>query len=139
MPMKPESLLDTNVVLRHVLNDNPDHSPRATALIAAIQQGERIVRLADTVIFETVYVLEKFYRISRSEIRDGLQPLLDLPGIVLPGKQIYQEVFGLWVREPSLSFADCYHLFFAQHHHLSSIISFDRKLGRKTSIVRVEP
>ena len=137
--MEPDAFLDTNIPLRHVLQDHPDHSPRATALIDAIEQGKRAVRLADTVVFEAVFTLEKTYRVPRTEIRDALQPILDLPGVVLPGKRVFREVFDLYAREPALSFADCYHLILTKQLGLSQILSFDQKLGRMPGITRTEP
>ena len=35
------SLLETNPILRHVLDDLPDQSPRAHALVARIERGRR--------------------------------------------------------------------------------------------------
>jgi hypothetical protein len=49
----------------------------------------------DTVIFEAAFALEKTYRVPRPVIRAGLQPILELPGVVLPGKRLYVAVFDL--------------------------------------------
>jgi predicted nucleic acid-binding protein len=136
---QPDAFLDTNVLLRHLLQDHLDHSPRATALNAAIERGERTVRTTDTVVFETAFTLEKTYRVPRIEIRDNLQPILDLSGIVLPGKRIFVEVFSLYVDHSGLSFADCYHAALTRRLRLGSIISFDQRLGRVPGITRVEP
>ncbi len=135
----PDALLDTNVLLRHVLADHLDHSPRTTALIAAIERGERAVRLADTVVFAAAFTLEKTYGAPRAAVRDALQPLLDLPGMVLPGKRVYAQVFELWTREPGLSFADCYHLCLARQLGLPAILSFDRKVNRLPGVAPIEP
>lgn len=70
--------LDTNLFLRHLTQDHPDHSRRATALWHRIADGEETVELADTVVFETVFTLQQFYRLSRMEIRDGVLPLLTI-------------------------------------------------------------
>lgn len=137
--MDPDALLGTNVLLRHLPRDHLDHSARATALIVAIERGERAVRLTDTVLFEAIYTLEKFYGAPRLTIRDALSPILDLPGIVLPGKRVYASVFTLWLREPALSFADCYQLCLARQLGLPAIISFDRKLNRLPDVARIEP
>jgi predicted nucleic acid-binding protein len=137
--VEPDAFVDTNVLLRHVLQDHDDHSRRATALVTAVEQRRRAVRLADTVVFETVFTLEKTYRVPRAEIRDALQPILELPDVILPGKRIYREVFDLYVRERSLSFADCYHLILARQLKLGAILSFDQKLGRVPGIERIEP
>lgn len=137
--MTPDALLDTNVLLRHVLHDHPDHSPRSTALIEAIERGDRVVRITDTVVFETVFTLESFYSVSRTVIHETLQPIIALSGIVLPGKRIYHDVFALWIRNAGLSFAHCFHLCTAKHLGLPAIISFDRKLNRLPGVVREEP
>jgi len=38
------------------------------------------------VIFETVFTLERTYKQSKEAIRNTFLPLIELPGIVLPGK-----------------------------------------------------
>ncbi len=46
------SFLDTNVFLRHLLQDDPDRSSKASAFLKRIEEGEVKVRTAETVIFE---------------------------------------------------------------------------------------
>jgi predicted nucleic acid-binding protein len=76
--------LDTNIFLRHLRQDHAEFSPRATALLHRIEQGYLKVRTADTVIFETVFTLERVYGQPKEAIRDAFLPLIELPGIVLP-------------------------------------------------------
>ena len=94
-------LLDTNPILRHALDDHPDHSPRSHALFARVEQGQ--VRLR------------------------------------LPGKRAYRQVFDLWVSQPRLSFADCYHVVFVQRHKLAAIVTFDQDFDRVPGLTRREP
>jgi uncharacterized protein len=68
-------------------------SPRATALLRRIEQGAVKVRTADTVIFEAVFTLERFYKQSKEAIREAFLPLIELPGIELPGKRRFRQVF----------------------------------------------
>src|SRR3990170_1741816 len=100
--------LDTNVLLRHVLGDHPLHSPRATAFLERIEKGEIEAYIADTVIFETVFTLQRQHKQPKARIRAVILPLIELPSIVLPGKRRFREVFDLYV-ELNLSFADAYH------------------------------
>jgi predicted nucleic acid-binding protein len=132
------AFLDTNVILRHLLGDHPEHSPRSTAYLRRVEAGELQVQTADTVIFETVFTLERFYKLKKESIRDVLLPLLDLPGIVLPGKTRFDLVFDLYVKH-NLSFPDAYHATLAQHLGLADILSFDRGFDRVEGIRRVEP
>lgn len=78
--------LDTNILLRHLLQDHPDQFPRSTAYLERIEAGEVQARISNTVIFETVFTLQRTNRRPKEKIRDSLLPLLELPGIILPGK-----------------------------------------------------
>jgi predicted nucleic acid-binding protein len=66
--------LDTNVFVRHFTQDNPAQSPHASSYFQRIEDGEIRVRTEPTVIFETVYLLEKQYKVSRAVVRDGRPP-----------------------------------------------------------------
>jgi predicted nucleic acid-binding protein len=50
--------LDTNIFLRHLRQDHPDHSPHATAFLKRIEEGSVKARTSDTVIFESLYFRE---------------------------------------------------------------------------------
>jgi predicted nucleic acid-binding protein len=130
--------LDTNVLLHHLLQDHPDHSPRATAYVGRIEQGAIRVRIADSVVFEAVFMLSRLYRRSKLEIRDALLPIIDLPNVVLPGKGRFHEVFDVYV-ELNLSIVDAYHAVLMKRLGLHEILSFDRGLDRVAGIRRVEP
>src|SRR5919106_4250299 len=110
--------LDTNILLRHLLQDDPDQSPRASDFLKRIEEGSVKVRTSDTVIFETVFTLQKAYRQPKKAIGDALLPLIELPGIVLPGKRRYHKVFSLYV-EGNLPFADAYHAMLMEQLNLT--------------------
>ena len=130
--------LDTNILLRHLRQDIPHQSPQATAFIERIEQGEQQVRTAVTVVFETVSTLQRCYKAAKADIRANLLPILELPGIVLPGKRRFRRVFDLYV-SANIAFADAYHAVLMQQWKLTEIVSFDRELDRVPGIKRVEP
>jgi uncharacterized protein len=132
------AFLDTNVILRHLLGDHIDHSPRATAYLRRIERREISVRVADSVVFETVFTLQRFYLVPKPDIRDNLLPLIDMRGILLPGKRRFRRVFELYVNL-NLSFVDAYHAVVMASLNLNEIVSFDRGLDRLPGIKRVEP
>jgi len=134
----PLPFLDTNVLLRHLLYDHPEHSPRATAYVERVEQGQIRVRTADTVVFETVFTLERRYGQPKAAIRDNLLPLLELPGIILPGKRRLRPAFDLYV-DLNLPFADAYHVALMQQLRLDHIVSFDKDFDRVPGVTRVEP
>lgn len=130
--------VDTNVFLRHLLQDHHDHSPRATLFFDRIEHGGLRVETTATVVFETVFTLQSFYKHPRSLIRDNVLPLLRLPGIALPGKRRFRRAFDLYT-STNLSFADCLHVASAEARKVPEFISFDRGLDRIPGLNRVEP
>jgi predicted nucleic acid-binding protein len=135
--MAPQ-FLDTNILLRHLLQDHPQQSPRATAYLQRIEAGQVQARISDTVVFETVFTLQRTYRRSRASIQAALLPLIELPGIILPGKRRLRQVFDLYVTR-NIAFADAYHAVLMQCLKLEVIVSFDTELDRVTEIRRIEP
>ena len=133
-----EPFLDTNIFLRHLLGDEPQQSPRATAYFEAIDEGRAQAHISDIVIFEVVFTLERGYRRSKAEIQAAVLPILELPGILLPRKRKFREVFRLYV-EQNISFADAYHVVMMQSLNLRQIISFDRDFNRVATVERMEP
>lgn len=130
--------LDTNILLRHLLHDHPEQSPRATAYLARIEQGDIRVRIAETIIFETVFTLQRQYGHPKAAIRDNVLPLIELPNIVLPGKRRFRKVFDMYV-DLNVSFIDAYHAVLMGQLGLDEIVTFDRQFDRVPSISRVEP
>ena len=132
------AFLDTNILLRHLLQDHAEQSPRATAYLARIESGDIRVRIAETVIFETVFTLQRQYGQPKSAIRDILVPLIELPGIVLPGKRRMREVFDMYV-DLNISFVDAYHAALMKRLGLRDIVTFGRQFNRLRGVRRVEP
>ncbi len=131
--------LNTNILIRHLTQDDPTLSPRATAMVRRIQAHELVVRTTATVVFETVFTLQRFYRVPRPVIRQTLFPLLTLRSVRLRGKRRYRRTFDLYVSMPRLSFADCYHVAYMESQGLTELLSFDQYFDRIPTITRKEP
>jgi predicted nucleic-acid-binding protein len=131
-------VLDTNIFIRHLTQDHPDHSPRATAYLQRIQQKALKARLPLVVVFETVYTLQSFYRLPKEQIRSVLLPLIMLPGVVLVGKRRLRKAFDYYITA-NVSFADAYIAVEMEQHGDTQIVSFDRNYDKITGIKRIEP
>lgn len=133
-----EALLDTNVILRHLLQDHPEQSPASTALLARIESGELIGSLTPMAIDEIVWVLSgTTYGFGRDVIREALSAVLELPGLrvtdgpaVIRALQVYAEV--------NVDFIDAYHAALAQSAG-GVIYSFDRDFDRIPGVSRRAP
>ena len=74
-------LLDTNVLLRYLVGDDPPKSARATALMQRVERAQEIVEVSESVLTETVWA-------SRNEIGQKLTTVLSLPGLRVGGRAI---------------------------------------------------
>jgi len=132
------SFLDTNILMRHFTQDNARQSPRASAFLRALALGNHRVRLTDTVIFETVFLLERSYNHPRTAIRKNVLSFLSLPSVVLPGKERFHRVFDHYINA-NVSFADAYHAVVMEDEGITEIVTFDREFDRIPHIRRIEP
>ena len=131
--------VDTNVILRHLLNDHDDHSPRASALFMKVRQGEQTVFCPDTAIFEAVHILTGRARTPRDKTVAALMLLVVLPSFRMDHKESVQDALEFWHEQPALDFADCYHLALTRELGMSQIYTFDKKMDRYPGVERVEP
>lgn len=130
--------LDTNILLRHLLADHPRQSPRATAFLARIERGDIKAHVSELVVFETVFTLQRHYRQAKTSIRDAVLPLLELPGVLMPGKRRFREAFNLYVNL-NLPFADAYHAVLMKRLKTTEVVTFDRHFDRIPGLRRLEP
>jgi predicted nucleic acid-binding protein len=127
--------LDANIFLRHLRQDDPQLSPKATAILDRIERGQLQASTSDIVIFEVAFSLQRSYRVPRERIAEALLPLIELSGIVLPGKCQYRTVFVLYRSSP-LGFEGCYHVVLMQRLGLTKILSLDTDFDRVPGIKR---
>ena len=133
-------LLDTNIILRHLLNDDPVKSRACFGLIQAIEQDELTAWTSHLVIAEVVFVLsnKKTYNLTREEVRDRLLPLINLPGLKIDKKRLFNRVFDLYTSLP-LDYIDCYHAALVEQSQKKQVISYDTHFDKISGIRRTEP
>ncbi len=132
--------LDTNIFIRHLTNDHPQHSPACFALIQAIEKGKVRAWTSDLVISEVVFVLasKNLYNLKRETIRDLLLPLINLQGIKLPNKRMYRRVFDLYTSFP-MDYVDAYNAALMESRKQHEVYSYDTDFDKVPGIIRQEP
>ena len=134
----PDAFVDTNIILRHLLGDHPDQSPRATAFFTRVERGDFRIQTSDMVVFEAIFTLERSYRLPKAEIRLAVLPLIDLPGVRLSRKDRIRRAFDAYVLH-NVPFADAYHAVLCRDSGFEPVASFDRDFDRIPGIRREEP
>lgn len=134
------SFLDTNVLLRVILDDHPDHSPRSRDLIGRVAAGLEQVVTSDSVVLETVNrLVGRRLALPRSVVADAVLTILMLDGVHLDSKPLYPPTLGRFLSFGRLSFPDCLHTTQADTATGGRIYTFDRGFDRLPGITRLEP
>lgn len=134
----PTRFLDTNVLLRYFTRDDEEKARRALALLTRVERGEEHIETSLLVVFETVYALQRLYRVSKPRIRELLTPILRSRGVRLPGKALCIDALDLYAGN-NVSYADAYNAVYMKARGMSEIYSWDSDFDRLEGIARVEP
>ncbi|MEK7163869.1 MAG: PIN domain-containing protein [Patescibacteria group bacterium] len=113
-------IVDTNIILRHFLDKD-------LKLVNLIDSGSSIY-ITFPIVFETVYMMEKYYKISRAEVYEKIMALLSLSEVELEDRNIIQ-VLNKYRAHKQLSLADCYLLTLSDNTGYD-LITYDRKLEK---------
>lgn len=97
--------LDTNVLVRYIAQDDPQQSPRASALIEALTvDAPGFVSLVSVV--ELVWVLTSCYGSTRAEVSHMLETLLRTRELVVAQAETVWKAVRVF-KDSKADFADC--------------------------------
>jgi predicted nucleic-acid-binding protein len=88
--------LDTNVLLRYLVQDDPKQSPRATEIIERHLTEQEPGFVSLVTILEVVWVLKSLFKRTRQEIANDLEMLLAADTLEVQNEQeVYLAVVSL--------------------------------------------
>lgn len=124
-------LIDANVILRFLVEEEAETvmAQRTKALFARVNKNEEKILILRCVIFEVVYVLEKFYKTQRKIIADILARLIRAKGVSVPGKNRILSALEKYA-SINVDFVDCYLAAAMELGDIKEIYSFDKDLDR---------
>jgi predicted nucleic-acid-binding protein len=99
-------LVDTNLIVRFLVQDHPKHARAATSLFEACDRGDLALVILPAVLAECVFVLESFYKHERADIAKVLSALIASPGIHLAEPALHLDALNHYSRGKS-HFVDC--------------------------------
>lgn len=113
--------LDTNVVLRFLLDDAPEQTDKAARIITNSK-----VYVTDVVTVEVIYVLEKVIELSRQDIAKLVNGFLGFANVI-HNPYFLLDAISLYENHPSLSIVDCYAATEAKAYN-NKLVTFDKRL-----------
>ena len=123
--------LDTNVLVRLLVNDDPAQAEQAAALIDA----SSACFVPITVALELEWVLRGAYKLPRESVISAFKGLLAIRHLHLEQEQLVKRALD-WHRH-GMDFADALHL--ARSEGCGALISFDRRLVLLAGQLNLQP
>lgn len=125
-PGRPSTMisLDTNVVLRFLLDDVPAQTEKATRIIETHE-----VYVTDAVVIEVVFVLEKVMELPRRDIATLITGFLGFANVTY-NTYFLLEAIQYYEHHPSLAIVDCCAAIEAKAFH-NQLATFDKRLANQ--------
>ena len=121
-------LLDTNVLLRFLLDDHAELSQAAAGLFQQAADGKCILILTDLGVAEAVWVLTSYYKLERQAVAESLARMIVKAGIQCPTLESVLDALTRF-KASSCDFFDCY--LAAQASALGvAVASFDKDMKK---------
>jgi len=130
--------IDANIILRYLLKDNDELSPKAKDVMDRADKGEITLLVSVITIAEVVWVLESFYELTKPQIADTLSAFISSRGIECEERDnvlLALEYYKL----RNVDFIDAYLAQHALSSDAEGIITFDKKHFRRLGVRIVEP
>ena len=133
--MSKQRLVDTNLIVRYLVQDHDKHARAAGKLFDACDRGDVGIVVLPVVLAECLFVLESFYKHPRTDIASALGRLISSPGVEISEVTIHLDALNRYKRTKA-HFVDCLIAATAVAKNVS-VATFDQDF-RKFVDVRVE-
>lgn len=104
--MSQRRFVDTNLIVRYLVQDHEKHARAAGKLFEACDRGDLVIVVLPAVLAECVFVLESFYEHPRGDIASVLGTLISSRGVEISGAAIHLDALERY-RETKVHFVDC--------------------------------
>jgi len=120
---------DTNLLVRHLAQDDPVQSPKATEVIESKLTPDNPGFVSIVAMVEIVWVLDRAYGLSAPQMAAAIERMLQAETLVVEREQ---EVFtaAMALKEERGSFADALIAALGARAGCSHTLTFDRKAAR---------
>jgi len=99
------SLIDTNIIIRYLVDEAGDHFVRSQEIMKQIRNNRLHVHILGEVVMEVIFVLNKQYKVPLADIVDALKNILNFQGVVNEEKLILIEALNV-MREKNIDYVD---------------------------------
>lgn len=99
--------LDTNVLIRYLTQDDPSQSKKANDRVDGWLAAGEILWICHVTLIEMYWVLQRCYKLSKSELIRVITQLLQTKQIEVEGEEVAWQALRDYEKSLSVGFPDC--------------------------------
>ena len=117
--------IDTNVLIRYLINDDPLQAQSAKKIIQSAIDEHNQVFISIITLIESIWVFESVYSFPKKELLLIIADLLDNDAFKLEDEALVQSALN-YFRKGSADFSDYTAALIALKHNCSKLVTFDK-------------
>lgn len=123
--------VDTNILVRYAVNDDPIQSQQAKAVL----KNTELIFVSKTTLLEFEWVLRSAYRLTRESILHSILTICGLPNLTV--ENAWQVVQACELYSKGLDFADALH-YCSANNSIENFYTFDQKFIKSGKLLNLK-
>ena len=131
------AFIDTNVLLRYLLDDVPEQADAVESLLLQAAQGQLTLYANALVLAEIVWTCESYYQLPKDDIKDMVLMILNTPGLEVADRDLITEAIFTYADE-NIDYIDAFNACWMKQQGIETIYTFDQKHYKRIQGIRAK-
>lgn len=131
-----KAVVDTNIIIRLAVKDDDKQKEACIKLLERAKNRELILYVLPVAFLETVWILEKYYKLPKKKVRDFVEALLNTPEIICDMENVFKKAIAVY-EEKNIKFADAVMGFWGLEKGITDVFTYDEKDFRRIEGLKV--
>ena len=130
--------VDTNVFIRFLTNDIPKKADACEKIFRKAIANKEILFTTELVIAKIIWVLESYYELTKKDVQDKVEKILNTPNLICPRRDLILEALTLY-GEVNIDYIDAYNALVLKDESIEILYSYDKHYDKIGWLKRFEP
>ncbi len=131
-----KAVVDTNIIIRLAVKDDARQREACVKLLEKAANRELMLYILPVAVLETVWILEKYYRLPKKKVRDFVEALLNTPDIICDMENVFKQAIVVY-EEKNIKFADAVMGYWGLEKGITDVFTYDEKDFRRIEGLKV--
>lgn len=131
-----KAFVDTSIIIRLLIKDSEQKYKDVVKLLSGAKGNGIALYLLPVAILETVFVLEKVYKLDKKSVAERIAALMNTPDIIIELEGVFLKAIKSYV-ENNVKFADAVMGYWGLEKGITDVFTYDKKDFRRIEGLKV--